>query len=122
MSQPKQAADSSETNAKQLSEGLMAEIAERFRVLGSVSRIRIVNHLMSGPRSMAEVAAATGLTQSNLSRHVTELVRAGCISRRREGRTVHLAITDPTLYDLCQLVCGALAEREESRRIQLDLP
>ena len=120
MADPTSATPPFPSGPKNLSEGLIVEIAERFRVLGSVSRIRILNHLMNGPRSMADVRAASGLTQSNLSRHVTELERSGCIARTRRGRTMHLEIIDPTLHALCQLVCGALLEREDERRRRLE--
>lgn len=94
-----------------LPESLLQDVAERFRALSSVSRLKILNALMDGPRGMGELIERTGLEQSNLSRHVRELERAGCIARAREGRTVRVSIADPTLEALCGLVCGALAEQ-----------
>jgi DNA-binding transcriptional ArsR family regulator len=92
-------------------EGVLDAVAERFRALSVPSRLRILNALMGGPSSMGALSEATGLEQSNLSRHVTELERAGCVRRRRAGRTVEVEIDDPTLLQLCDLVCGSLAER-----------
>ncbi len=94
----------------------LAQVAERFRVLGSTSRLGIVNALMQGPRTMAELAAATGLEQSNLSRHAAELERAGCVRRNRSGRNVIVEIADPSLFALCDIVCGALRERADDVR------
>jgi ArsR family transcriptional regulator len=91
-----------------LPEHLLVDAARRFRALGVPSRLRILNALMTGPLGMAELEQATGLEQSNLSRQVTELERAGCVARRRDGRTVAVAIADPTLRTLCSVVCGAL--------------
>lgn len=91
-----------------LSPEALRRVAERFRVLGSASRLAIVNALMSGPRSMSELADATGLEQSNLSRHTAELERAGCVARRRDGRQVFVEIADESLYELCEIVCGAI--------------
>lgn len=90
---------------------LLEQVALRFRALSSLSRLKILNALMDGPRAMGEVLAATGLEQSNLSRHVRELERAGCVARERSGRAVRLTIADPTLRDLCELVCGALVDQ-----------
>lgn len=98
---------------------LLASVAERFRVLGSASRLQVLNALMGGPLGMAGLMAATGLEQSNLSRHVRELERAGCVARRRNGRTVEVEISDPTLMALCDLVCGALRERAEAEHARL---
>jgi DNA-binding MarR family transcriptional regulator len=66
---------------------------------------------MAGPLGMAELEEATGLEQSNLSRQVTELEREGCVTRVRSGRTVEVEIADPSLHELCDMVCSALAER-----------
>ncbi len=94
-----------------LPEALLEAAAERFRTLGVPSRLRILSALMEGPFGLSELQRRTGLEQSNLSRQVTELERGGCVVRRRSGRTVEVEICDPTLRELCDLVCGALAER-----------
>jgi ArsR family transcriptional regulator len=94
--------------AHALPEHLLEDVARRFRTLGVPSRLRILNTLMEGRLGMAELERVTGLEQSNLSRQVTELERAGCVARCRDGRTVAVEITDPTLAKLCALVCGAL--------------
>ncbi len=98
---------------------LLASIADRFRVLGSASRLQVLSALMGGPLGMADLMAATGLEQSNLSRHVRELERAGCVARRRSGRTVAVEICDPTLMALCDLVCGAVRDRAEAEHVRL---
>lgn len=90
-------------------------VARRFRVLGVPSRLRILNALMGGPRWMTELEEATGLEQSNLSRQVTELEREGCVRRERVGREVEVRIADDSLYELCELVCGALTRQAEDR-------
>jgi len=68
---------------------------------------------------MAELAEATGLQQSNLSRQVTELERAGCVARERVGREVKVQIADPTLAKLCELVCGSLQRQADEERARL---
>ena len=98
---------------------LLTSVADRFRALGSASRLQVLNALMGGPLGMADLIAATGLEQSNLSRHVRELERAGCVARRRSGRTVEVEISDPTLMALCDLVCGALRDRAEAEHERL---
>jgi len=100
-----------------LSEEMLERVARRFRVLGVPSRLRILGALMDGPLSMAELEEATGLEQSNLSRQVTELERAGCAARQRHGRFVEVEIADPTLAALCELVCGALEQGAARPRV-----
>ena len=99
------------TKTKQpLPEHLLEAVARRFRALGVPSRLRVLNALMNGPMGMGELEDATGLEQSNLSRQVTELEREGCVARTRSGRSVEVEIADPTLFALCELVCGSLGK------------
>lgn len=96
---------------KRLSDAQLEAVARRFRALAVPSRLRILDGLLAGPLPMSELADETGLTQSNLSRQVTELEREGCVERDRRGREVVVRIADPSLAQLCELVCGALQER-----------
>ncbi|MCA9317154.1 MAG: winged helix-turn-helix transcriptional regulator [Planctomycetes bacterium] len=91
-----------------LPEALLERVASRFRALGAPSRLRILSTLMDGPLGMGELMAATGLELSNLSRHVQALEQDGCVVRERHGREVTVRIGDPSLAELCTLVCAAL--------------
>ena len=95
---------------------LLEAVAERFRVLAAPSRLRILDTLLQGPLGMADLAVATDLSQSNLSRHVAELERGGCVRRVREGRRVTVEIADESLAALCELVCGSMRAQAEDRQ------
>jgi ArsR family transcriptional regulator len=94
-----------------LSAPQLRAVAARFRALGAPSRLRLLDALMAGPLSMGALARRAGLALSNASRQVAELEAAGCVERSRSGREVTVAIADPTLRELCRLVCGSLARR-----------
>ena len=102
-----------------LSEAQLEAVARRFRTLGVASRLRVLNALMDGPLAMSALVEATGLSQSNLSRQVTELELAGCVARRRDGRLVTVEIADPTLAQLCELVCGSLQQQASDAHASL---
>jgi DNA-binding transcriptional ArsR family regulator len=98
-------------------EGL-AEIAERFRALGEPARLAILDALRDGERTVGELTTATGQGQANVSRHLAVLHAAGFVRRRRDGNFVRYCVADPSVLQLCDLVCGriergaeALAER-----------
>lgn len=86
-------------------------IAGRFRLLGEPNRLRLLMELEQGPRTVSELVAATGMTQANVSRHLQALARGGLLARRREGTRVFYRIADPTIFELCDLVCGSLRDR-----------
>ncbi|MFT4515259.1 MAG: DNA-binding transcriptional ArsR family regulator [Planctomycetota bacterium] len=105
-----------------LTEAQLEAIARRFRTLAVASRLRVLDALMAGPLPMGELATATGLSQSNLSRQVTELEQNGCVTRERQGRNVEVGIADPTLKKLCELVCGSLEQRASETHASLRRP
>jgi ArsR family transcriptional regulator len=88
-------------------------IAERFRLLGDVTRLRLLAVLGQGERSVAELVTAVGANQANVSKHLGLLARAGFLSRRKEGLRVLYSVADPRVFELCQSVCGSLSDRLE---------
>ena len=93
-------------------------VAERFKVLSDPTRLGILNALREGELSVSELMAETGATQSNVSRHLSVLLRHDMVARRREGTFAYYRIADPTLFRLCELVCDRLeAEAREVQRV-----
>jgi DNA-binding transcriptional ArsR family regulator len=94
----------------------MDQVAERFRVLGEPTRLRLLNGLRQGERSVGELVEAMKATQANVSKHLQVLYSAGFVSRRREGTAVLYQLADPTVFQLCDLVCGRLHQTLEQKR------
>ena len=95
-------------------EALVDEAARRFAILGDPSRLRILRVLQYTEASPAAIVEATGLAAPNVSQHLARLGLAGFVSRRREGASVLYRIADPTLSELCELVCASLRTRGEA--------
>lgn len=91
-----------------LPEPLVELIAQRFRVLSEPSRIRLIDILRDGPRSVQELTAASGSSQQNVSKHLGILHGAGILSREKRGTSVLYSIADESVLELCEHVCGGL--------------
>ena len=91
-----------------LPEPLVELIAQRFRVIGEPMRIRILDALRDGPLTVNELTVALGGTQQNVSKHIGVLAQAGVVDRERAGNHVRCSIADPSVFDLCEIVCGGL--------------
>ena len=91
-----------------LSEDALELVARRFAVLSEPMRLRLIQALFEGERSVGDLVAATGGTQGNVSRHLQTLTQAHVLARRREGLQVFYSIADPSIFRLCELVCGSL--------------
>lgn len=83
-------------------------VAARFRALSDPTRLRLLNTLMQGESSVQGLVEMTGLEQSNVSRHLSVLRREGIAARRSEGNRAVYSIHDPTIAQLCEIVCGGL--------------
>lgn len=86
-------------------------VAARFKVLSDPMRLRILQFLEGGETSVSALADAVESTQPNVSKHLKTMQDAGLLSRRQDGNTVYYSIADPTVFDLCDVVCSSLAER-----------
>ncbi len=76
---------------------------------GDPSRLRILNLLMQGESSVQDLVEATGFEQPNVSRHLSMMRREGIVERRADGNRALYSILDPTVMQLCEIVCGGLA-------------
>ena len=94
-----------------LSDAALAMIARRFAVLGEPMRLRLIHALFMGEKNVTALVESTGGTQANVSRHLQMLTHAHLVSRRKAGLQVFYAIADPTLYKLCELVCGSIEKQ-----------
>jgi ArsR family transcriptional regulator len=93
---------------KPMSDVLVDAVALRFRALAEPARLRILQHLLAGERSVNELTEASGLSQANTSKHLATLHAAGFVARRKEGTTVYHAIADPVVHELCELMCARI--------------
>ncbi len=87
---------------------LVERIAERFRILGEPMRITLLDRLGEGEATVGELQKATGASQQNVSKHLGVLLRAGIVSRRKDGNFSLYSIADPVVFSLCEEVCGGL--------------
>jgi ArsR family transcriptional regulator len=74
--------------------------ASLFRVLGHPARIRILELLRDGERSVGSLQAELGLDSGGTSQHLGALRRAGLVQSRREGTTVWYRAADDRVFDL----------------------
>jgi DNA-binding transcriptional ArsR family regulator len=94
-----------------LSDQALDLLSARFRALADPTRLRILNTLMRGERSVGALVESTGLEQPSVSRHLIVLRREGIVARRADGNRAYYRIEDPTVTQLFRLVCGGLVDR-----------
>jgi len=91
----------------------LEKVASYFQALSEPTRLSLLNLLRGGERNVGELAQLTGFTPANVSRHMALLSSHGLVTRESRGTSVYYRMADPSVYQLCDLVCGNLARQFE---------
>ena len=74
--------------------------ANLFRVLGHPARVRILELLRDGERSVGSLQAELNLGEGSTSQHLAALRRIGFVESRREATTIYYRVDNPRVFDL----------------------
>ena len=92
--------------------------AALFKALGHPARIRCLEVLAGGERSVGDLQPLVGIELSHLSQQLGVLRRAGLVASRKEGSSVVYAIKDPLLIELLAVARKfLLGSLDETRRL-----
>lgn len=94
-----------------MNEVTLERVAKQFRTLGEPFRLRILQSLEMGEKSVGNLVSALDGNQPNVSKHLQILFDAELVRRRRDGTSIVYAIGDPMVFKLCELVCHNEAKR-----------
>lgn len=86
----------------------VAAVERLFKVLGDESRLRILQVLGDGERSVSEILEGTGLPQTLASFHLRVLREAGVLGAERRGPFIYYRLADASLSNLLE-ACGKYA-------------
>jgi DNA-binding transcriptional ArsR family regulator len=95
------------------------KVARYFALLSDPSRLKVIHSVCNLERSVSDVVAETGLSQSAVSRHLANLYLAGVATRRKDGARALYAISDRTLTDICRTAFVSMVAREEETASQV---
>jgi ArsR family transcriptional regulator len=91
--------------------------AELFKALAHPARIRVLEILSDGERSVGELTPLVGIEASHLSQQLAVLRRARLVTTHKDGPRVVYAIRDRELVELLvvakRLLINMLAETED---------
>ncbi len=97
-----------------------AAAVERFlKVLGDDSRLRILQALNDGERSVSEILERTELPQTLASFHLRILREAGVLTTERRGPFIYYRLADSSLLNLLE-ACARYAETLTDTKGTLD--
>jgi DNA-binding transcriptional ArsR family regulator len=75
-----------------------------FNVLSAPMRLRIIEVLSVGEKSVVRISTELQSKQSNTSHHLKLLLSSGIVKRRREGARIFYAIADSRVVEVCRVM------------------
>jgi rhodanese-related sulfurtransferase/DNA-binding HxlR family transcriptional regulator len=104
-------------------DALFEAIATMGKAFASPRRLELLDLLAQAPRTVDELARATGQSSANTSQHLQSLHSAGMVSRTREGTSVRYSLASDEVLSLWLALRDAsvaqLGEAERAARAYL---
>lgn len=94
--------------------------SEILKALAHPARVLIVHALTGGDRCVGELNALVDIDQSNISRHLAVLKRAGIIADRRDGMRVFYHLKAPCILKALKCAVEVMRNDASNRNILLN--
>ena len=92
--------------------------AEIAKAVAHPVRVAIIDFLKDGEQCVCDIAERIGSERSNVSRHLSVMVRAGVLECRKEGLKVIYKLKTPCILDFFSCVTGVIRQQaQESQRL-----
>ncbi len=78
--------------------------ADICKTLADPNRLMLLHGLRDGEKSVGQLVAISGLSQSNVSRHLSVLRERSLVATRREGTTIYYRLANPKIGEACDMV------------------
>ena len=77
--------------------------AKFFQALSDPNRLSMLRYLLDGEKSVTEIAAAVGMSQSCISNHLACLRNCHFVSVRQDGRKAYYSLRYADISDIIRL-------------------
>jgi len=81
-----------------------AKASELMRTLGHKDRLMVLCHLISGEKSVGELAGLLEIPQSPLSQHLARMRKEELVTTRREAQTIFYSIASNEAARMVELM------------------
>ena len=86
-------------------------IASMGKAFASPRRLELIDLLAQGPRTVDQLARASGQSSANASQHLQSLHAAGVVARERDGMRVRYSLADDRVLELWLTLRDVAGER-----------
>jgi ArsR family transcriptional regulator len=73
--------------------GADLDCSDILKILANDVRLKVVQQLLSGPKTVAEINSEIGVEKSLLSHHLKQLRSHGLVDTKREGKSIRYRLS-----------------------------
>ena len=84
--------------------------ARIFKALADPIRLKIIEFLRNGEKSVCEIVPNVGISQPLVSRHLAILKKCGLVKCRREGNRRLYSVTNPAIFRVIDAVNASFVD------------
>ena len=101
-----------------MKENLLQLRAELLKILGQSTRLKILEFLKDSEKCVCEMMPAIDEQQSNTSRHLSMMRKAGLLSCRQQGKSVFYRVKDHNVFKLLKILDEVIKQQiDESSKV-----
>jgi len=91
---------------------VLERVAATFNLLSDANRLMILQKLKKQEHTVNEIVELTGLKQAAVSKHLGMMYKGKILERRKDGNKSYYKVSDKSIFDLCNIVCGKLKQEQ----------
>ena len=81
-------------NIKNISDNILADLADLFKIFSDSTRMRIMYRLFEGPVSVGDIAESLDMSQSAISHQLRNLKENNLVKCERDGKSMMYSLAD----------------------------
>jgi ArsR family transcriptional regulator len=89
--------------------------AEIIQAAGHPIRLAIIDFLKDGERCVCDIATHVGAKRSNVSRHLSVMLKAGIVDCRKDGLKVIYSLKTPCILNFLSCVTDVLRDQVKAQ-------
>ncbi len=89
--------------------------AEILKAIAQPTRLKIIELLRDGERCVCEIFPAIGHEQSNTSRHLQMMLKAGVLNQRKDGLKIYYSVRHAEVLEMVRLAEQVAAHEARER-------
>ena len=91
-----------------ISDTIYERQARLCQTLTDPKRLKLLQALRAGERSVGDLTVAIDASSTNVSQHLAVLRDAGLVATRRQGTSIYYRLAYPAIMEACDIIHGIL--------------